>query len=132
MEFAEYIRFFFFFGLMLLAGGAFIAISHLCQIRLKNEAYDWSKPYECGIQAYDYVPDRYPVHYYFVGIIFVVFDVEAVFLIPWAVSSGAFRDSGQMMYWLGAMLPFFLLLVIGWVYDVYSGVLKWGHQEEQQ
>ena len=88
MEFAEYIRFFFFFGLMLIAGGAFILISHLCQIRLKNEAYDWSKPYECGIQAYDYVPDRYPVHYYFVGIIFVVFDVEAVFMIPWAVSSG--------------------------------------------
>ena len=50
-------------------------------------------PYECGIDPFDNARGRYTVRYYIVAILFVVFDVETVFLFPWAVRFRAFGYS---------------------------------------
>ncbi|MCH7472029.1 NADH-quinone oxidoreductase subunit A [bacterium] len=123
---SEYIGLFLYFGLMLLAGGAMILLSHLLQIRVKGEKYDWTKPYECGLRSEGLRMDRYPVHYYLVGILFVIFDVEIIFFVPWAVVGGDFREAGLALFWFVEMLVFLFILLVGYVYLLKRGVFNWG------
>ena len=130
---AGYIGVLLFFGLMVLAGIVFIGLSHLLQVRVRTDKYDWTKPYECGLETPGLEMDRFPIHYYLVGIMFVVFDVETIFLVPWAVVGNNFKAlDGGAMHWFGVMLPFFLLLVIGYVYDSASGIFDWGHSGQSE
>ena len=129
---AEYVGVFLYFGLMVLAGVLFIALSHWLQSRVRTDKYDWSQPYECGLQTPGLEMDRFPIHYYLVGIMFVVFDVETIFLVPWALVGNNFKAlDGGAMHWLLVMLPFFVLLVVGYVYDVATGILDWGHSQDK-
>ena len=126
----EYVGFFVYFGLMVFVAVAFILISHLCQIRVKGEKYDWSRPYECGIPTEGLRMDRYPIHYYLVGILFVVFDVETVFFIPWAIVGNDFRQAELQTYWFLEMLVFLVILLVGYVFLVQKQVFNWGQEEE--
>lgn len=124
---SAYIGIFLYFGLMVLAGLVFVGLSHLVQIRVKADKYDWTRPYECGIRTGGLQIDRFPIHYYLIGIMFVVFDVETIFLVPWALSGNFFKelDNGAA-YWFLVMLPFFIILVIGYMYDYSTGIFDWG------
>ncbi|MBM3327664.1 MAG: NADH-quinone oxidoreductase subunit A [Calditrichaeota bacterium] len=64
--------------------------------------------------------ERFPVHFYLVAILFVVFDIEIAFLYPWAVN---FRKLG--LFGLVEMGVFILILTTGWYYILKRGVLKW-------
>src|SRR4029077_14279496 len=68
-------------------------------------------PYECGIDPYDSARGRYTVRYYIVAILFVVFDVETIFLFPWAVK---FKALGR--FGLIEMLVFLGILIVGYVW----------------
>ena len=63
---------------------------------------------------------RFPVHFYLVAILFVVFDVEIAFLYPWAVN---FKHFG--MFGLVEMLVFLAILLVGWYFVIKRGVLDW-------
>ena len=76
--------------------------------------------YECGLESKDDVLIQFRPEYYLYGIIFLVFDVEAIFLLPFAVSFG-----GLTMGACIAMLVFLLLLVEGLVWAWQKGVLTW-------
>jgi len=128
----EYTGLFLYFGLMALAGVVFVGLSHLVQIRLKNDTYDWSRPYECGIRTEGLPLDRFPVHYYLIGIFFVIFDVETVFMVPWAVVGNDFKAAGNHVFWFVEMLVFFVILVIGFLYLLQQGVFNWGHGETEE
>lgn len=82
--------------------------------RTKLEAY------ECGIQAASGSRGRYTIRFYVVAILFVIFDVEAVFLFPWAVR---YRQLG----WFGiAEVALFLaFLIVGYVWAYKKGALEW-------
>lgn len=125
----EYIGVIMFVVIMIGAGVFFVALSHLVQIRVKGDKYDWSRPYECGIRSEGFIPGRYPVHYYIVGILFVIFDVETVFLIPWAVIGHEFKAAGQIGFWLIEMLVFIVILLVGYFFLLKRGVFDWGHEE---
>jgi NADH-quinone oxidoreductase subunit A len=77
-------------------------------------------PYECGIDPIDSARGRYTVRYYIVAILFVVFDVETVFLFPWAVR---FRAMG--LFGLVEMLVFLAILVAGYIWIWKKGALEW-------
>jgi NADH-quinone oxidoreductase subunit A len=77
-------------------------------------------PYECGIDPIDSARGRYTVRYYIVAILFVVFDVETVFLSPWAVR---FRAMG--LFGLVEMLVFLAILVAGYIWIWKKGALEW-------
>ena len=77
-------------------------------------------PYECGIDPYDSARGRYTVRYYIVAILFVVFDVETIFLLPFAVAFTSL-PAGAFL----AMMVFWLLLVEGLVWAWRKGILKW-------
>ena len=77
-------------------------------------------PYECGIDPIDNARGRYTVRFYIVAILFVVFDVETIFLFPWAVMSKAFG-----LFGLIEILIFLLILVVGYIWIWRKGALEW-------
>ncbi len=78
-------------------------------------------PYECGIVPSREPPERFPVSFYLVAMLFVVFDIEIIFLYPYAVSHG---ELGAYGFW--AMLVFTALIFLPFVYEVARGGLDWG------
>lgn len=78
-----------------------------------------SKPFECGVDPIALPSGRFPVHFYVIAMLFVVFDVEIVFLFPWAVLA---RELG----WFGLLeMGFFLLVVVtGFIYAWREGALE--------
>jgi NADH-quinone oxidoreductase subunit A len=77
-------------------------------------------PYECGMPPVGSAHDRFSIKFYLVAVVFIVFDIEVVFLYPWAV---LFKKLGW--YGAGAMGFFFFVLIIGFVYDWKKGALEW-------
>lgn len=78
------------------------------------------RPYECGIEPTGDAREPVAVNFYLVAILFILFDVEAMFLIAWAV---VFRDLG--MYGFAVMLIFLLLFLVGFVFEWKKGALDW-------
>jgi NADH-quinone oxidoreductase subunit A len=76
--------------------------------------------YECGFRAFEDTRDRFDVRFYLVGILFLVFDLEIVFLFPWCVSLGCLPRKGFML-----MLLFLFLLGLGFLYELQKGRLDW-------
>ena len=84
------------------------------------------EPFECGSESIGSTRTRFSVKFYLVAITFIVFDVEAVFVIPWAVIyTDYFIDNGYALYGLLSMLTFLVVLTLGLVYEWRSGGLEW-------
>jgi NADH-quinone oxidoreductase subunit A len=77
-------------------------------------------PYECGIDPIDSARGRYTVRYYIIAILFVVFDVETIFLFPWAVKFKAFGLFGLL-----EILIFLAILIVGYIWVWGKGALEW-------
>src|SRR5215213_9257382 len=80
-----------------------------------------SAPYECGIVPDREPPERFPVRFYLVAMIFIVFDIEIIFLYPWAV---IFRQLGAFGLW--EMVIFAVAVFVSFVYLIGNGALNWG------
>ncbi|MEZ4563552.1 MAG: NADH-quinone oxidoreductase subunit A [Thermomicrobiales bacterium] len=82
----------------------------------------WIKaaPYESGIPNVTPVKPRYTPRFYIIAMLFVIFDIEAIFMFPWAV---LFDDLG--MYGFVEMLVFIALLFVGYIYAWRKGALEW-------
>jgi NADH-quinone oxidoreductase subunit A len=78
------------------------------------------QPYECGIEPVGTGKDPVPVKYFLIAISFILFDIELIFLLPWAVVS---RDLG--MFGFVAILFFVAIILIGYAYELGKGALKW-------
>ena len=78
-------------------------------------------PYECGIVSSSELPERFPVRFFLVAMIFIVFDVEIVFLYPWAVAHGSLG-----LFGLVAILIFSFAVFESFVYLISKGALDWG------
>lgn len=77
-------------------------------------------PYECGCEPVGTAQERFSIKFYLVAVTFIVFDLEVVFLYPWAV---VFKQLGW--YGMASMGFFFFVLVIGFIYDWKKGALEW-------
>ena len=105
-------------GLAVVSAIAMIALSHLLQPRRPTDVK--GMPYESGMTPLGGTRNRFSVKFYLVAMLFIVFDIEVVFMIPWAV---AFRDLG--LFGLVEMLLFVLILLVGFVYVWKRGALEW-------
>jgi len=76
--------------------------------------------YECGFPAFEDSRAQFDVRFYLIAILFIIFDLEAAFLYPWAVSLGSIGFAG----WL-AMMIFLAELTIGFIYAWKKGALEW-------
>jgi NADH-quinone oxidoreductase subunit A len=76
--------------------------------------------YECGVPPSGEARARYPVRFYILAVLFVVFDVETIFLFPWAVKYRALGLFGFL-----EMLVFLGILIVGYLYAWKKGALEW-------
>ena len=76
--------------------------------------------YECGFEAFEDARMKFDVRYYLVAILFILFDLEVAFLVPWAV---AMSDVGLVGFW--AMMIFLGVLVVGLIFEWKKGALDW-------
>jgi NADH-quinone oxidoreductase subunit A len=95
-----------------------IVVSSLIVPMRRNPAKNQS--YECGVEPVGNARGRFTIQFYLVAVLFILFDIEAVFLYPWAV---AFRQLG--LYGLVEMLLFILILFVGYVYLLRKRALEW-------
>jgi NADH-quinone oxidoreductase subunit A len=77
-------------------------------------------PYECGFEAFEDTRMRFDVRYYLVAILFIIFDLEIAFLVPWAVALDRIGVVGIV-----AMGVFLAVLVVGFIYEWRKGALEW-------
>ncbi|OPX23834.1 MAG: hypothetical protein B1H03_00425 [Planctomycetales bacterium 4484_113] len=122
---AQYVPIAIYLAILVATAVAMIVLSHLLSPRRVPTAVSWDGAYECGLRSRGLPQDRYPVKYYLIAILFVVFDVETVFLFPWALTVEAFKKSGFGGYWFTEMLVFIVILLIGYAYILKKGVLQW-------
>ena len=103
---------------VLFAAGSFVASGLLAPRRPTVPKLD---PYECGIVPARDAPERFPVRFFLVAMIFIVFDVEIVLFYPYAVARG-----GLGLFGLVALLVFTFAVFESFVYLIGAGALEWG------
>jgi NADH-quinone oxidoreductase subunit A len=97
---------------------AMLAIHHWLGPRRSSPIHD--RPFECGNKPSKIVRGRFSVKFFIVAILFVLFDIELIFLFPWAV---AYTDLG--LFGFVEMMIFLLVVVAGLFYSVKRGALEW-------
>src|SRR5215472_18306147 len=107
--------------LAVLIAAALVTISFALGKRVKDRVKD--QPYECGIAPSGSARERFSVKFYLVGIVFILFDIEAIFLYPWAV---VYRE--LKMFAFIEMLLFVVLILVGFFYVWKKGALDWSSE----
>jgi NADH-quinone oxidoreductase subunit A len=79
-----------------------------------------SMPYESGMNPYGEGTRRMPVRFYLIAVLFILFDIEVIFFLPWAIT---FRQLG--LFGLIEMVIFIVILLVGYVYAWKKGALEW-------
>lgn len=91
-------------------------------------------PYECGKDPVGSARERFSVKFYMIGMIFILFDIEVIFLVPWAVVfktlTGPEYGLGPLIFW--EMILFVALLLVGYVYVLRKGAFDWGERARRE
>ncbi len=86
----------------------------------KKKSERKSQPYESGMTPYGPGTRRMPIRFYLIAVLFILFDIEVVFFLPWAI---VFRKLG--LFGLIEMIVFIVILLVGYVYAWKKGALEW-------
>ncbi len=111
--------------LMLVIGFGFAAVTlimtHMVNPRVKEPIKD--SVYESGLPPQMEARLRYPIRFYLVAMMFILFDVEVIFFYPWAVVYRKFLTFGSFIFW--EMVVFIAILFAGYIYLFKRGAFKW-------
>jgi len=114
----EYLPILVFIAVALIMAMLMIVASYL--VARQNPDAEKETAYECGFEAFNDARARFDVRFYLVAILFIIFDLEAAFLFPWAI---VLNKIG--MFGLVSMLIFLGVLTVGFVYEWRKGALDW-------
>lgn len=91
-------------------------------------------PYECGMDPVGSARERFSVKFYLIGMIFILFDIEVIFLVPWAAVFKSLAAQGPAMRWFVflEMMVFVGLLLVGYIYVVKKGAFDWGEKARRE
>ena len=119
---AGYLPILLFLGVALALSGAFVVLPMLVSRLTGTHQPNPEKlsEYECGFPAFEDSRSQFDVRFYLVAILFIIFDLEAAFLFPWAVS---LKEIGWLGW--GAMMVFLAELALGLAYAWKKGALEW-------
>ncbi len=95
-----------------------VTLSYL--LAIQNPETEKLSSYECGFEPYEDARNIFDVKFYIVAILFIIFDIETMFLLPWSVSLSQLNILG---FW--SMIDFIIELGVGFVYIWYIGALEW-------
>jgi NADH-quinone oxidoreductase subunit A len=121
-------------GFVLVNAVGMIALSHLT-IRIRPTPIK-DTPYESGIPPLGDARERFSVKFYMVAMLFIIFDIETVFMIPWgayfrelscvtSLVSGSCPAGSTSFFGLGEMIVFMVILLVGFLYVWKKGALQW-------
>ena len=82
-------------------------------------------PYECGLPGTEADTSKVSVRYYLTAILFIIFDIEILFMFPWALSYKEFVEAGHGPYIFWVMFVFMALFVVGLIWEIRSKALEW-------
>ena len=106
---------------ILFAGSALLVSVLVGKSGKRTRAKDTA--YECGMLPQGEAPPRFSVKFYLVAMLFILFDLEIVFMYPWAVVYRESIKQSGLIFW--SMFSFISILMVGYVYAVKKGVLNW-------
>ena len=100
-----------------------IALSHFVgkRINIREKLI----PYECGMDPVGSAHQRFSVRFYLVAMMFILFDIEAIFLVPWAVIFKSLAHQGLKVFAFTEMIVFMVVLLVGYVYVWKKGLFEW-------
>ena len=109
--------------LVLVAGFAFVSLilTHFIGPKIPNTVK--MMPYESGVDPVGETRIRFSIRFFLIALLFIIFDIEIVFLYPWAVVFGDFLSYGPFIFF--EMVVFLAILVFGFVYVWRNGALDW-------
>jgi len=111
-----------FFVLCLILAGVLLLLTYI--LSPKTPDLEKISPYECGFESFSSSRILFDLHFYIVAILFLLFDVEIAFLVPWALNLSQLNAAGYL-----SMLIFFGLLIIGFIYEWLNGSLDWTNKK---
>lgn len=117
-DLTEYLPIIVFIGLATVLASVMILIPGLFAARKPDQ--EKNSPYECGFEPFSDARVEFDVRFYLVAILFIIFDLEVIFLFPWAIS---LSKIGALGFW--SMMIFLFILVVGFIYEWASGALEW-------
>ncbi|MFK8040010.1 MAG: NADH-quinone oxidoreductase subunit A [Rickettsiaceae bacterium] len=118
MELSNYLPISVFLVISLAIATALLIIAKMLAKTTKDK--DKLSSYECGFEPFDDARSKFDIRFYLVAMLFIIFDLEIVFLIPWAVE---LTNIGWFGF--GSMMFFLFVLTIGFIYEWKSGALNW-------
>lgn len=104
---------------MIILGASYI-------LSIQNESTSKLSSYECGFDPFEDARNIFDVHFYLVAILFLVLDLEVMFLFPWAVSLNSIGLKGFI-----SMVIFLVILTVGFFYEWRLGALEWSSQQSK-
>ena len=122
VDLSQYLPILLFLGVALVLSSAFVFLPMIAArfTGAHKPSPEKLSEYECGFPAFEDSRAQFDVRFYLVAILFIIFDLEAAFLFPWAVSLGAIGIAG----W-ASMMIFLAELTLGFVYAWKKGALEW-------
>ena len=99
---------------------ALIIVTLSYVLSVQNPETEKLSTYECGFEPYEDARNIFDVKFYLIAILFIIFDIETMFLLPWSISISQINSLG---FW--SMIDFLIELGIGFIYVWYVGALEW-------
>ena len=116
--FFQYFMLLIFFFFSFLLSIILIFLSYI--ISFKENNWEKNSSYECGFEPFTDARNAFNIQFYIIGILFIIFDIEISFLLPWAINLG---NLGLFSFWI--MVLFLFFLIIGFIYEWKKGALNW-------
>lgn len=108
----------FFVVLSIFLGGVILFLSF--SLAVQNPDSEKISAYECGFEPFEDARNKFDVRFYIVAILFIIFDIEVIYLFPWAVSLSYIGSGG---FWV--MVWFLIILSLGFLYEISVSALDW-------
>ena len=122
--FANYLPLLIHFLIAGVLASAYVVLSWIIGVRKPTRAK--LSPYECGMEPVGDARERFSVKFYLVAMLFILFDVEAVFLYPWAIILKDLKAMGRACSAISEMLVYIGIVLVGFWYIWKKGALDWG------
>lgn len=115
----------FLFVFISIFGALLLFIANRIGSRIKNSTAVKLAPYECGIPGIEQKDTKISVKFYLTAILFILFDIEIIFMYPWALTFKEFLANSMGWYSLSVMGVFLLVFIFGLLWEVKSKALEW-------
>jgi NADH-quinone oxidoreductase subunit A len=83
------------------------------------------EPYESGMRPFGSAMRRVPAHFYLIAVLFILFDIETIFFLPWAVTYQTFIKQSMGLFAFAEMITFVAILLVGYIWAWKKGALEW-------